>query len=1139
MLMEGRKRMLTPRVDGSRMMEDRVKGKSIFGRVVDFGVVLVCVFGLVVVSETEGATIIVRADGSGDYPTIQAAIDAALTGDTIIIEDGTYAGGGNKNLDFKGSMITVRSANGPESTIIDCENSGRGFNFHSGEGPNSVVSGLTITGGNILAYGGGIHCQGASPTIEDCIITANKAYGSTGWMVGGPALGGGICCRSGSSPLITGCTISNNRAQGGEGVPYEGFPFPGGNGLGGGIYRSSDSSAVVLDCVFIGNRAIGGRGSTGGIAPGDGGHGYGGGLYADSGGPLVVYRCKLLNNAADGGNSGSGYDGSPNGGNGLGGGLYSGAGSVMLRSCTVVGNAARGGSCSGYKCDGIGYGGGVYGGAEIWGCTFVNNSAENQGGGVYGSASVRGSILWDDSAPSYPEVGPSSGPTVAYSDVEGGFAGVGNIDTNPLLEGPADGVYHLSAYSACRDTGDPNYAAEPEETDIDGDARVVRGRIDIGADEFFREEPYMFVLPLDATFVASVGNPTPGAQVVSINNLGSQTLNWQVSPDCSWLTAEPNNGSCDAETDEVFLSVDASGVGLGFHNCTLTVSDPCAENSPQTVSVTVEVYTEGRVEVPEDFATIQAAIDATTDGAEVVVHPNVYTGPGNYYIDFEGKAITVRSIEPENPGIVATTIIEPNTFAVGFYFKSGEGANSVVDGLTIRRCGWAGISCHNSSPTIRNCIIEDNHSSPGGVGAGIGCYGSSVVISNCVIRDNIGGVEGGSGINIWGGQSGGSVTIRNCLISNNQAFGGGGINCFGQDAHVVNCTIVNNRSLSYPWYGEKGSGMGGGILLWNSNVIMRNCIFWNNDANKGAEIAMGYYDGSYPSTATVSYCDVQGGQTAVYVDPGCILNWGDGNNIDIDPCFAEPGYWDSNGTPNDVNDDFWVEGDYHLLAGSPCIDAGDPNYAAEPNETDIDGEPRVMGGRVDIGADEVGLYLDFGMDEFWMYQSLPGQSNSDLTAGVSITDDPMGNTTYSYAWEILLPGDVTLAPVTMDGGGAGDAYWTFAARGCDEPGGLSDSGQTFTVRVTITGDDYGNTGQAEAEFGIALLGDVNNDGIVNVADRAIANAFGRFGSVGSYTLRDCDVNCDGIVNVADRAIANAVGRGLFGQDSVSEPCPMR
>jgi hypothetical protein len=138
-----------------------------------------------------------------------------------------------------------------------------------------------------------------------------------------------------------------------------------------------------------------------------------------------------------------------------------------------------------------------------------------------------------------------------------------------------------------------------------------------------------------------------------------------------------------------------------------------------------------------------------------------------------------------------------------------------------------------------------------------------------------------------------------------------------------------------------------------------------------------------------------------------------------------------------------------------------------------------------------------------------------------------------------LPGDVSLAPVTVSGGGAGDGYWTFAARGCDEPRGLSDSGQTFTVMVTVTGDNYGNTGQAEAEFGIALLGDTNNDGVVNVADRSIANVFWRTGSAGPYTLRDGDVNCDGAVNVADRSIANAIWRGTLGQNSVSAPCPLR
>ena len=82
---------------------------------------------------------------------------------------------------------------------------------------------------------------------------------------------------------------------------------------------------------------------------------------------------------------------------------------------------------------------------------------------------------------------------------------------------------------------------------------------------------------------------------------------------------------------------------------------------------------------------------------------------------------------------------------------------------------------------------------------------------------------------------------------------------------------------------------------------------------------------------TINYSDVQGGWT------------GEGN-IDTDPCFVEMGYWDAN--------NILFDSDYHLLPSSPCIDAGDPNYIASPNDTDLDGKPRVMGGRIDMGAYE-------------------------------------------------------------------------------------------------------------------------------------------------------------------------------------------
>jgi hypothetical protein len=95
------------------------------------------------------ATITVNWDGSADYTAIHAGIDAASNGDTVLVADGTYTGAGNRDIDFLGKAITVKSAGGPENCIIDCEGSPsdqhRGFYFHNGEGPDSVLDGFTIT----------------------------------------------------------------------------------------------------------------------------------------------------------------------------------------------------------------------------------------------------------------------------------------------------------------------------------------------------------------------------------------------------------------------------------------------------------------------------------------------------------------------------------------------------------------------------------------------------------------------------------------------------------------------------------------------------------------------------------------------------------------------------------------------------------------------------------------------------------------------------------------------------------------------------------------------------------------------------------------------------------------------------------
>ena len=165
-------------------------------------------------------------DGSGDYLTIQEGIDAASGGDEVVVCDGTYTGPLNKNLDFHGKAITVRSANGPENCIIDCENDGRGFHFQSGEPTEALVDGFTIVNGHEW-LGAAIYCDGASPTIANCHMIGNSADGG----------GGAIAWYYSDTAAIINCTIIGN---------YCGY-------LGGGILWHDIGTGVIVNCKIAGN----------------------------------------------------------------------------------------------------------------------------------------------------------------------------------------------------------------------------------------------------------------------------------------------------------------------------------------------------------------------------------------------------------------------------------------------------------------------------------------------------------------------------------------------------------------------------------------------------------------------------------------------------------------------------------------------------------------------------------------------------------------------------------------------------------------------------------------------------------------------------------------------------------------------
>jgi len=178
-------------------------------------------------------------DYPADFPakTLQEAIDDERVeqGDTIVVANGTYTGTGYRDLDFGGKAITLRSASGPDNCTIDCENvSGhRGFYFDGGEGPASVVEGFTITRGNVSDFGGGIYCEGSSPTIKNNKICFNEAADC----------GGGIYLES-SELHIIGNTILGNMSGCDDGRD------------GGGIYAEFGQAGAmheIIDNTIVNN----------------------------------------------------------------------------------------------------------------------------------------------------------------------------------------------------------------------------------------------------------------------------------------------------------------------------------------------------------------------------------------------------------------------------------------------------------------------------------------------------------------------------------------------------------------------------------------------------------------------------------------------------------------------------------------------------------------------------------------------------------------------------------------------------------------------------------------------------------------------------------------------------------------------
>ncbi len=283
---------------------------------------------------------------AGDpYCSIQNAIDAAVDRDEIVVAPGTYL----ETINFLGKAITVWSSSGPDVTTIDAGGSfgaGSVVVCNSGEGPDTVLEGFTVTGG-LAGSGGGMLNDGTSPTVVNCVFSSNVVCG-----------GGGGMANNNGSPTVINCTFDGNVS----------VLFPN-SGLGGGMYNTN-ASPTVIGCTFRNNTAFFSLGG-------------GGGIYNDNSSPIILNCLFHANFAAEGG------------------GILNYFSNPTLTNCTFTGNSWTA------ILNFFSY-------PALTNCTLWGNLGGEQ------------IADW------------SSSSAVAYSDVEGGWPGVGNIDADPLFVAPSN-----------------------------------------------------------------------------------------------------------------------------------------------------------------------------------------------------------------------------------------------------------------------------------------------------------------------------------------------------------------------------------------------------------------------------------------------------------------------------------------------------------------------------------------------------------------------------------------------------------------------------------------------------------------------------------------------------------------------------
>jgi hypothetical protein len=664
---------------------------------------------------------------------------------------------------------------------------------------------------------------------------------------------------------------------------------------GGGIW-CEDLTAVVSNCTMTASQAtnVFGGGS------------YGGtivnctftGNYASYGGGACY---GTINDCVFSGNTAT-----------TGGGVYGG----MLTNCALTKNTAPSG-------------GGANGGT-LNNCTVTDNSG-SLGGGIYGASAYNSIVYYNNGAGGNFD---ASSILNFCCTTPVPVNGTNNILSEPQLASP----WHLSANSPCIGRGNSAFASG---TDLDGEPWA--NPPSIGCDEYWSGSA---TGALSAAFVTTYTNVAAGFSVgfdssiigranssswdfgdgVIVSNRPYASHAWTAPGDYGVVLRAFNQDNPGGATASVSVHV----VSQPVHYVAKTGSTPSAPYSSWATAAT----------------NIQNAVDAASvPGALVLVNDGIYQAGSRAVYGMSNrvaitKPVIVKSVN--GPGatkiagfqVAGTTngnaaircvYLTNGAMLVGFTLTNGA---TQISGDQIKQMGGGAVYCESASAIVSNCVLAGNSAANRG---GAACFGT---LNNCILSANTSS-SGGAAYN---------CALTKCILFGNSASFGGGAYYGSLD----NCTLTNNSALS-----------GAGVYYGSLN----NCLLMSNSASGYTAYGGGAYYG------TLNNCTLAGNQAtgswpsgggayAASLDNSILYFNTATNGPNYDPlahnsfnyCCTTP---DPGGAGNITNSPAFANfaaGNLRLQSTSPCINSGNNGYFSNP--TDLDDNPRVAGGTIDIGAFE-------------------------------------------------------------------------------------------------------------------------------------------------------------------------------------------